>query len=61
MKEFKVGDEVIILSCGHHKTVIESIEPMQRGNFAENGYWSKNANGELLWCFADEMKHAQTK
>ena len=56
-KAFKVGDKVVIHSCGDYETNIESIEPQRNGNFVEDGYWSKNKDGVLKWSFAYEMSH----
>jgi hypothetical protein len=59
-QEFKVGDEVVILSCGGHKTIIEKVDndPWKLGNFVSNEtrYWSRY-DGRLLFSTADEMEH----
>jgi len=48
MGTFKVGDKVKILCYNNFETVIEKIE--------NNLYYSKDSNGVLNYCTAEEME-----
>lgn len=60
-KEFKVGDRVIIFSCGGYETTIERVD--LQGNELTNNpiYWSKAPDGKLVWCEDYEMEHVKTE